>query len=88
MDAKVKVQGYKVTLDENAQSAISVICHQNFLLLFFQRIPSKLGLYIGIYLAHLPCEFSGSYAKGQGHSETKQKMGVSAESANGTIYFK
>ena len=40
------------------------------------------------YLAHLPCEFSGPHAKGQGHNETKQKIGVSAESANGTINFK
>ena len=40
------------------------------------------------YLAHLLCEFSVPYAKGQGRSETKQKIGVSAESANGTMYFK
>ena len=32
MDAKVKGQGHKVTLDENAQSAISVIFHPNFIL--------------------------------------------------------
>ena len=37
MGAKVKVQGHKVTLDENAQSAISVIFHLNFFLLFFSE---------------------------------------------------
>ena len=88
MSAKVKGQGHKVTLDENAQSAISVICTPNFFLLFFSTNFFETWLVYRQYLAHLPCEFSGPHAKGQGHSESKQKMGVSAESANDTIYFK
>ena len=76
-----------MTLGENAQSAISVICHPNFFPLFFNEFLRNWLVYRQCF-AHLPCEFSGPYAKGQGHSETKQKMGVSAESANGTIYFK
>ena len=77
MGAKVKGQGHKVTFDKNAQSAISVICHPNFFLLFSSNFFETL-LVFRQYLAHQPCEFSGPYAKGQGHSETKQKMGVSA----------
>ena len=87
MGAKVKGQGHKVTLGENAQSAISVICHPNFFLLFSTNF-FETWLVYRQYLAHFPCEFSGPHAKGQGQSETKQKIGVSAESANGTIYFK
>ena len=75
MGAKIKGQGQKMTLDENAQSAISVIFHPNVFLLFFNEF---LRLEYRQYLAQSPCEFSGPYAKGQGHSETKQKMGVSA----------
>ena len=39
--------GHKVTLDENAQAAISVIFHLNFFPVIFQQISAKLGLYIG-----------------------------------------
>ena len=43
MGAKVKGQGHKVALDENAQSAISVICHPNFFLLFFNEFLRNLA---------------------------------------------
>ena len=42
MGAEVKGQGHKVTLDENAQSAISVIFHPNFFPVIFQQISAKL----------------------------------------------
>ena len=57
MGAKVIGQGHKVTLDEKAQSAISVICHPKFFLLFFQRISSKLGWYIGSASRIYPVNF-------------------------------
>ena len=43
MDAEVKGQGHKVTLDENAQSAISVIFHPNFFLLFLNEFLRNLS---------------------------------------------
>ncbi len=43
MGAKFKGQGHKVTFDENAQSAISVICHPNFFLLFFNEFLRNLA---------------------------------------------
>ena len=77
MGAKVKCQGHEVTLDENAQSAISVICHPKFFLLFLTNF-FETWLVYRQYRAQSPCEFSGPYSKGQGHSETKQKIGVNA----------
>ena len=77
MGAKVKGQGHKVTLDKNAQSAISVIFHPIFSCYFSTNF-FETWLVYRQYLAQSSCEFSGPYAKGQGHSETKQKMGVSA----------
>ena len=43
MGAKFKGQGHKVTFDENAQSAISVICHPTFFLLFFNEFLRNLA---------------------------------------------
>ena len=43
MGAKVKGQGHQVTFDENAQSAISVICPPNFFLLFFNEFLRNLA---------------------------------------------
>ena len=57
MGAKFKGQGHKVTFDENAQSAISVICHPNFFPVIFQRISSKLGWYIGSTSRIYPVNF-------------------------------
>ena len=42
MGVEVKGQGHKVTLDENAKSAISVIFHPNFFLLFFKEFLQNL----------------------------------------------
>ena len=43
MGAKVKGQGHKVTLDENAQSAISVIYHPNFFPVIFYEVLRNLA---------------------------------------------
>ena len=43
MGAKVKGQGHKVTLDENAQSAISLIFYPNFFPLFFNEFLRNLA---------------------------------------------
>ena len=86
MGAKVKGQGHKVTLDENAQQFLLYVMRT--FSCYFSTNFFETWLVYRQYLMHLPCAFSGPHAKGQGHSETKQKMGVSAESANGTIYVK
>ena len=85
MGAKVKGQGHKVTIDGNAQSAISVIFHPTFRMFF------ETWLVYRQYLAQSPCELSGPYAKGQGHSETKQKMGANARTIHHSMlcyYFR
>ena len=88
MGVKVKGQGHKVTLDENEQWAISVIFHPNFSPYFSTNV-FETWLVYRQYLVHSPCELSGHDIKGQGHSETKQKIGVRARICkSGTIYFK
>ena len=43
MGAKIKGQGQKVTVDENAQLAISVIFHPTFFLLFSNELLRNLA---------------------------------------------
>ena len=88
MDAKVKGQGHKVTFDENAQSAISVICHSTFFPVIFQRISSKLGWYIGSTSCINPVNFQVLTQKVKVTVRQNRKWGSVLESANGTIYFK
>ena len=85
MGAKVKGQGHKVTLDENAQSATSVIFHPNFFLFFFQRISSQLGWYIGITSRSHPVNFQVRMPKVKVTVRQNRKWGSVLGSANGTI---
>ena len=88
MGAKVKGQGHKVTFDENAQSAISVICHPNCFPVIFQQISLKLGLYIGRTSRIYPVNFQVRTQKVKVTVRPNRKCGSVLESANGTIYFK
>ena len=88
MGANVKGQGHKVIFGENVQSAISVICHPNFFPDIFQRISSKLGLYIDSTLRINPVDFQVHTQKVKVTVRQNRKWGSVLESANGTIYFK
>ena len=89
MGAKVKGQGHKVTFDENAQSAISVIIMSSELFpVIFQRISSKPDLYIGSTSRINPVNFQVRTQKVKVTVRQNRKWGSVIESANGTIFFK
>ena len=77
-----------MTFDENAQSAISVICHPNVFPVFFPRISSKLGLYIDSISCIKPVDFQVRTQKVKVTVRQNRKWGSELESENGMIYFK